>query len=232
MYCVYCYINNINNKRYIGQTKDVKRRCKISNYKGCTKFYRALQKYGLENFTFVILEDNLSLEEANKKEEYYISLFNTVEDGYNLKSGGLNNVYSTESRQKMSNSCSSKRKIQCVETGIIYDSAKEIERQLGFANTNIISACLGKLITAYGYHWIFIDSPIEQKKDKRKKEVICIETGEIFESAAAAARAKKCSRPNISHCCAGKLSSAGGYTWKFYIKDEEDKDNECKSNNE
>lgn len=223
MYCIYCYTNNINNKKYIGQSKDIKRRCKPSNYKGCTKFYNAIKKYGIENFSFIILEDNLTLEEANNREEYYIQYYNTIQNGYNLKSGGLNNEYSSESKQKMSNSCSTKRKIQCVETGIIYDSAMDVEKKLGFFNTNIISACSGKLITAYGYHWIFVDNPIIHKKDRRKKSVICIETGEVFDSAAQAAREKNCSRPNISHCCAGKLSSAGGYTWKFYIQEEEEK---------
>lgn len=34
-----------------------------------------------------------------------------------------------------------------------FPSAREVERQLGFANTNISSCCLGKQKTAYGFIW-------------------------------------------------------------------------------
>lgn len=40
-YCIYCYTNNINGKKYIGQTKDVSKRCHKANYKNCIKFYSA-----------------------------------------------------------------------------------------------------------------------------------------------------------------------------------------------
>lgn len=220
-YCIYCYTNIFNNKKYIGQTKDVKRRCHPSNYKGCLKFYAAIQKYGYSNFLFTILEEDLSLSEANIREEYYISLFDTVENGYNIKSGGLNNHFSDESKEKMRLSNHTKRKIKCVETNIVYESAKEIERQLGFANTNIIACCQGKLHTAYGFTWEYVDNPIEMSRiDKRKKKVLCVELNQIFDSAAAASRELNITRPNITNCCLGKLKRAGGYSWKYITEEE------------
>ena len=218
-YCIYCYTNNINGKRYIGQSKDVSRRCHPYNYKGCTKFYNAITKYGWENFTRTILLENLTLEEANFQEEYFISLYNTIEDGYNLKTGGSNCSYSQESTQKMSESCTSKRKIICLETKEVYDSAMAIEKILGFANANIIACCRGKLSTAYGYHWLYLEDfeigLCKIKQDKRKKKVYCITTDTTYESAAEAARATKIERANISACCAGRLKSAGGYKWRY-----------------
>ena len=121
-YCIYCYTNKVNNKVYIGQSKDVTRRCQPANYKGCIKFYNAIQKYGWENFERTILADNLSLEEANHLEEEFIKTFNSIENGYNLKSGGLNNNFSDESRQRMSDSCKTKKQIICLETKEIFDS--------------------------------------------------------------------------------------------------------------
>ena len=211
----------INGKRYIGQTKDVKRRCHPSNYKGCLKFYAAIQKYGYDNFSFTIIEDNLSLEEANIREEYYISFLNTIEEGYNIKSGGLNNNFSEESKEKMSNSCTTKQAIKCVETGEIYESAKEIERKFGYANANIIACCKGKLHTAYGYTWEYANTTVTPIRiDKRKKAVFCIELNQIFPSAAEAARVLKLDRPNITNCCLGKLKRTGGYSWRYATEEE------------
>lgn len=49
------------------------------------------------------------------------------------------------------------KKIICVETGKIYPSTREIERQLGFAHTHISDCCNEKYKQAYGYHWRYVD---------------------------------------------------------------------------
>ena len=218
-YCIYCYTNNINGKKYIGQSKDVSRRCHPSNYKGCQKFYYAIQKYGWENFTRTILEDNLTLEKANELEQYYIDLYNSIDNGYNLKSGGLNCEYSKESIKKMSDNCLSKRKIICIETKEVYDSAMEIEKTFGYANANIIACCKNKLITAYGYHWCYLEeyqnANFTPKQDKRKRKIYCISLDTTYNSIADAARATGINASNISACCAGRLKSTGGYQWRY-----------------
>ncbi|MDD4242825.1 MAG: NUMOD3 domain-containing DNA-binding protein [Bacilli bacterium] len=91
-------------KSYIGQTCDLERR--IRSHKlgknGCIAFNRAIEKYDFDNFTLEILEDDLTLEEANLFEELYIIEHNTFgEFGYNLKHGGNNKKYSEESVEKM-----------------------------------------------------------------------------------------------------------------------------------
>ena len=45
------------------------------------------------------------------------------------------------------------KKIRCVETGIIYDSIKEAEEQLGLSHGQITKVCQGKKKTTGGYHW-------------------------------------------------------------------------------
>lgn len=45
------------------------------------------------------------------------------------------------------------KKIKCVETGIIYHSAREAERMLGINNANIRSAICKRVPRAGGYHW-------------------------------------------------------------------------------
>ena len=50
-------------------------------------------------------------------------------------------------------------------------------------------------------------------------KVICVETGEIFESLAAAGRAMKINSHNIGNVIRGKNNTAGGYHWRRYEED-------------
>lgn len=92
MGCIYMYTNNLNGKKYIGQTT---RPLKIRHWQHLSQnagyIDRALKKYGVENFILTILEDNIDdINELNKKEVYYIDKYNTFNDGYNLNRGGDN----------------------------------------------------------------------------------------------------------------------------------------------
>lgn len=92
MYQVYCYTSP-SGKIYIGQTgQSIKARAGKDgiNYQQCPYFYKAIQKYGLENFKVDILKDNLTHEEADYWEEYYINLLDSTNQarGYNLAEGG------------------------------------------------------------------------------------------------------------------------------------------------
>ena len=89
---VYCHLFP-NNKRYIGQTKNTARfrfGRNGKNYKRQNLVYKAICKYGWENIEHLILESNLTPQEANEKERYYINYYNTTDRqfGYNIESGG------------------------------------------------------------------------------------------------------------------------------------------------
>ena len=75
-YIIYLHRNKINNKVYIGQTKNNPTR-RWENGKGYknTYFGNAIEKYGWDNFEHQILEENIeTVEEANQRETYYIEL--------------------------------------------------------------------------------------------------------------------------------------------------------------
>lgn len=105
-YCVYAHINKINGKMYIGQSCNVRERwrCKGKNYFNSIKFFRAIKKYGWDNFIHIVIKDNMSIEEADIVEKQMIELFNTINNGYNLKEGGARGELSPESLKKMSDS--------------------------------------------------------------------------------------------------------------------------------
>ncbi len=98
MYTIYKQTNTITNKSYIGLTKHtVKQRFNqhkqdAFRYRNgkllSSAFYNAIRKYGTECWISEILEENLSYEDANIKEQYYIQHFNTYTNGYNSTIGG------------------------------------------------------------------------------------------------------------------------------------------------
>lgn len=92
---IYKITNNINGKVYIGQSininkrwKEHKRRSQIPNKQYEKYLYRAFRKYGLDNFTFEVLEE-CPRNQLNDRENYYILLYKSNDDyyGYNETSG-------------------------------------------------------------------------------------------------------------------------------------------------
>lgn len=100
-YSVYTHINKINGKMYFGITSREPeiRWGKGGNHYTLTnqpKFYRAIKKYGWNNFEHRVLGSNFTEEQAKKLEMVYIKLFNTVEQGYNISLGGEGNTKYTD----------------------------------------------------------------------------------------------------------------------------------------
>ena len=82
---IYKHTNKINKKSYIGQTEDLDN-IWINNaaqYKTDKKFYKAILKYGWNNFETSLLATVENQEEADKQENYFIDKYNTLLEGYN-----------------------------------------------------------------------------------------------------------------------------------------------------
>ena len=89
--CIYMYVNTINNKKYIGKAIDFKNRLNEHIRRNELVIDKALNKYGINNFKFYIIEYNLTVEELNSKETYYIEYYKTnikYKEGYNVAQGG------------------------------------------------------------------------------------------------------------------------------------------------
>jgi group I intron endonuclease len=103
---IYKLTNNITHKSYIGQAKCINQRKNTYKHLRCKtqpKLYNALVKYGFDNFTFEIIDHSISPEHANELEIKYIREFNTIENGYNIESGG-HNLMSEATKRKISES--------------------------------------------------------------------------------------------------------------------------------
>jgi group I intron endonuclease len=94
-YIIYKFTNKLNGKIYIGVTK---RSLNIRLHEHITasnepkfKFHQALKKYGIDNFNYeIIMKDVKTKDDANKFEIYYIDLFDSYKNGYNMTQGGGN----------------------------------------------------------------------------------------------------------------------------------------------
>lgn len=87
---IYKIQNLVNGKIYIGQSNNIERRFREHKSKGETSRIPldiAIQKYGITNFSYEIIEQ-CSILELNKREEYWIKFYNSKIDGYNCSSGG------------------------------------------------------------------------------------------------------------------------------------------------
>lgn len=105
---IYKITNLINNKVYIGKSVNIERR--FAQHKSPYEWnrhkesplYQAFLKYGINNFTFEVIEE-CQESELNIKEQKYIKQFNSLshENGYNIRSGGEGNDGENHPRHKL-----------------------------------------------------------------------------------------------------------------------------------
>ena len=225
-YLIYKHTNKLNGKSYIGLTKRTTKARWGKNgtyYKQCTKFWNAIQKYGWEAFDHCIIAENIAtLIEANELEQYYISFYNTICDGYNISKGGFDKSYCNIEVYQMT-----------VTKQIIarYESAAEAEREVQIDRGSISKCCRGEQISAGGWYWCFAKDydqyQIRQKSNRFSRDIpvdqLDKETNQIinsFKSISEAARyLNKSSGKHIGECCCYKRKTAFGYKWR-YINEE------------
>ena len=92
---IYKIENLINGKIYIGKSVDINYR--IANHKSesfnpksnayDTAIHRAIRKYGLNNFSFEVIEE-CDRSNLSEREKYWIDYYNTFKKGYNMTLGG------------------------------------------------------------------------------------------------------------------------------------------------
>lgn len=189
-------------KSYIGQTTDrpTKRwRKDGSGYfrNDNKKFSNAIKKYGWNNFSHEIIgivESDTKeqlIRDLDEWEKYYIEKYDSFYNGYNSTTGGGNGLRSEETKRKISEARKG-------EKHPFYGKhhTDETKRKLSEQRQ-------GRTI------------------EKKLKKVMCITTGEIFDSIKDAQ--EKYNLSAIAKCCKGKLKSCGKHPetgekliWKYY----------------
>ena len=200
-YTVYMHTSP-SGKRYIGITSMTieKRWLNGKGYQN-QMFYRAIQKYGWNNFKHEILFENLTKKEAEQKERDLISYYksNQSKYGYNIENGG-------SSTGKMSEE--TKRKISEINKGR-FVGRKLTEEWL--KNRTLAQTGLKR------------GEETKQKiSDAVSRAVICINDRVVYKSLSEASELTNASIYHISSCChkdrkgAGTDSDGNYLYWMFY----------------
>jgi group I intron endonuclease len=230
-YQIYCTINNLNNKIYIGQHKT--NSFKKKNYLGSgIHLNRAIKKYGSENFSKNILEVCETKEQADWYEKRYISFYRLGGKAeYNIADGGQGGNLGEIVNKKLSD-CQkgekaywygksmpeeTKKKISEAEKGKKRRPKTEQEKlnisiavKKAMENDDVKLKCKEGGYTHRGRH------QTKEWKEKRlakiSKKVFNIDTGEVFNSISSAGQ-KYGGR--IADCCNGKTKVTNNYHWKY-----------------
>lgn len=147
-YSVFMYTNKQNEKKYIGYSSLSPLSIKMRGekyFKGNSAMLSDFQTFGIENFSFEVLESELTKEEAQIKKVQYVSKYETSnpDKGYNSYLPS----YDTEGKRiKKSYYTHKERTIHyyCVELDQTFESSKLAELATGIDSSSIRKAARGE----------------------------------------------------------------------------------------
>lgn len=239
-FTVYKIENLINHKKYIGSSIRVQKRWqehklvafKQNDVKYQYPLYRAIRKYGLENFDFSILEQCSTLEEMQEKQKDYIIKYNTLDSKY-----GYNQTIFTECAlrdpelkqqilEKISQKCAKvDQNENIIETYNSYQEAARLNNIINQAS-HIRKVCKGQQHSIQGNLFfrdldkngnvVSINSKNKNYKNRKSLVGIPLENPNLlvyYQSVSEAARAFNTGRDQIQQCIKGnpRYSTVKGY---------------------
>ena len=206
---IYKIQNLINGKIYIGQSVDIQYR--FNNHKSesfnpksnayNTAIHRAIRKYGVNNFSFDIIEE-CDQDRLREREIYWIDYYQSYGDGYNLTSGG-EGVPTVDIKQTQ----------QLWDDGL---AIKEIAQRLKCQQHTVI-----RILESYEKYnnQESYRRGRENARKKMNKPIIQYDLlGKFvqkYKSINEASIATNIRRSSISSTLIGKQLSAGGYQWAY-----------------
>jgi group I intron endonuclease len=245
IYGIRRYDNNV--VVYVGQTIQKLRDRKLRHYSDVRTgrdsiLCRAFRKHGLDCFEFFEIENDISsAKELNKKEKFYIKKYGTFPPGsncYNMTEGGRSSCeFSEEYRLKLS--VSQKKR---------YEDPKERQRTSETSKKMYLENPDINRKKAKAMKKRYEDNPelrekqsilsktdiryIKGRKNAHKsimKKVICVETGEVFESITKAARKNNVAAPSIFKSL-NRGTKCKGFHFVFFEKKGEEDGNNKRNN--
>lgn len=224
-YTVYMHISP-SNKKYIGITsqKPEHRWQSGKGYKGNKHFFRAIQKYGWNNFEHIIVAKKLTEDEAKWLEIELIKEWGSTNPnrGYNISHGGdtgnhlmgvLNPMYGKLKGRNnpmygKHHTEETKRKIS--EINRKYRPTEETKRKISKSTRGENNPFYGKTHTEEAKRKMSIaKKKLVKGKHPHAKKVICLTTKEIFGSLSEGSEKYNCHTSEIAYCCRGYRFKGG-----------------------
>lgn len=218
MHYIYKIKNKINNKIYIGQTIDYKKR--INNHINTSKNQivdMAIKKYGKDNFTFIIIDKAENQKEADQKERYYIEKYDCIiPKGYNVLKGG-----------RFQQGSWNMKEVNMYDLNGVFLESFECARVLSEKHVNYKEAGIKKSCRNNTYYkdklfqysngdYSNLNIKISKKSHRCKKVYQYDLEGNFineYQSLIEASEKTKTSRTGISSCINGSNQIANGFMW-------------------
>ena len=228
---IYGWYNTKSEKWYIGQTIRPEGRFKrhidyAINKKDNCKFHRALRKYGLENWVYCVLEDNILRANLNMREMYWVEEFDSFYNGYNLTVGGGHTIFSEEVKEKLKGKhLSEETRKKLSESHKGKRMSEETRKRMSESRKGLIPWNKGKTAWNTGKHGIYSEETRKRMSESHKgkpsnksKKVSKYDlTGNYIQTynsiTDAVKENPKCT--SISGVCKGKFKQSGGFIWKY-----------------
>lgn len=211
---IYKITNLLNGQCYIGQTvrsyKDrwaEHKRDRVKEPYCNWPLYRMLNKVGLENVSWEIVEE-VPNEQLNDREQYWIAFYDSKNNGYNCTFGGKNGT---------------KYNYEEVLNYWLNEGERNFTKTAQYFNTD--KGYISDIIKSMGYErrsWEEVNNT-NHESIKRAVNQIDPKTGKVlhtYKSISDAAKAMGSAKyaSTISPCCRGKHPTYLGYSWQ-YVED-------------
>lgn len=197
---IYCIQNKIDGKCYIGKSVNIPKRWKehralLRKGQHHNKHLQmAWNRYGEESFRFEVLE-YANFEELGDLEIAYISKYKAFEEGYNFTMGGEGGLLGMPKTEE------TRRKISEANKGRKHTPEEK---------ARVSKTLKGRMFTDEHKQKIG-----EANKVNHIKAVLCVETGQVFNSLKEAGEHFNTDCSNICHVCNGRQEKAKGFHFTY-----------------
>lgn len=201
-------ITSPSNKIYIGQSTNIEHRFdyyKKLQCKGQPKLYNSLKKYSPTNHLFKIIEE-CDIDLLNEREIYWIDYYKCLDKGLNIKEGGKGGKHSQETKDKISKNLKNRdisswknkiyseernNKLSQSKKGLVLSSEtkdkisnsnKGVSRNKGAIKSEGFRELIRKRQLGTKHSEEHIENYKKSMVGKNLKPIICITTGEKFNS--------------------------------------------------
>ncbi len=202
----------------------------------CPKFLLDFVEKILILFLNSLLYKGYNLESGGNKNKHFSDVSKqkmsesrknlSEDDRYKISISKIGSHLSKETKNKISNALKGDKNPNFGKT-----LSNETKSKLSILNTGktlsdetkkkMSESRKGKKHYLYGKHLTDeiknkISATLKDESNPHNKKVICIETGEVFNSIRNASKKYSFQESHIAKCCRGKRKTTGGFHWMFY----------------
>lgn len=238
---IYAIHNKVNDKYYIGQTKDIKNRwmqhrsrLKCETHEN-NHLQAAYNTYGADSFEYLVLEE-CSIDQLNAREQYYVEKYNAYNNGYNQDKGGAGCIgykHTEEEIAKMRLIQNPKAVLQLdMNLNIMAEwvSCSHAGKTLGLSIRGIKAVCnrVNRQKTLGGYYWVYKEEydnnivdwdyylNINESQPKRVNQYsLDMKLIKVWDSMYQVCKEYGYSESQIIRCCTFKSKTAYSFVWRF-----------------